>query len=98
MTDDRVATQIPALWRAGSFRGRGQVQNVSEGGLFLETLSIPEEGEAVEVTLQAPGKAEVEVRGLVWWTAAPGLASPCGFGLRVLYEDEGYQTLLHSVR
>jgi uncharacterized protein (TIGR02266 family) len=98
MTDDRVRTRIPAQFKADGLSGRGEVRNVSNGGLFVGTLAIPEEGSAVELTLCAPGKVDVEVKGLVWWTAPAGRANPCGFGLRVLDEDEGYRTLVASIR
>ena len=98
MQNERVQTRIPAEFRADGRSGRGEVRNVSEGGLFVGTLEIPEEGSAVELTLTAPGKAAVEVKGLVWWTAPAGRAVPCGFGLRVLDEDEGYRRLVETIR
>ena len=98
MTSERVRTKIPAEFDANGFKGRGEVRNVSEGGLFVGTLHIPEEGSCVELTLQQPGKAAIEVSGLVWWTAPAGRANPSGFGLRVLGEDEGFQRLVESVR
>lgn len=98
MNADRVRTRIPAEFKAEGLSGRGEVRNVSAGGLFVGTLAIPEEGVAVELKLRAPGKVDVEVRGLVWWTAPAGRANPCGFGLRVLDEDEGYRVLLASIR
>lgn len=71
---------------------------MSDGGLFVGTLHIPEEGACVELRMQEPGKAPVEVSGLVWWTAPAGRATPCGFGLRVLSEDDAFQRLVDSVR
>ena len=98
MESERVRTRIPAEFRSGGLLGRGEVRNVSEGGLFVGTLAIPEEGSAVELTLSAPGKAVVQVKGLVWWTAPAGRAVPCGFGLRVLDDDEGYRRLVDTIR
>lgn len=97
MANDRVRTKIPAQFKADGLSGRGEVRNVSEGGLFVGTLDIPEEGAAVELRIQAPGKAEVEVSGLVWWTAPVG-SKRCGFGLRILGDHDGYRRLLESVR
>ncbi len=98
MESERVQTRIPAEFRCGGLSGRGEVRNLSEGGLFVGTLAIPEEGSAVELTLTAPGKAVVRVKGLVWWTAPAGRAVPCGFGLRVLDDDEGYRRLVDTIR
>lgn len=97
MTENRHKTRIPAEFRADGWTGRGEVRNVSTGGLFVGTLAIPDEGTEIEVTLTSPGKIPVEVKGLVWWTAPAGRAVPCGFGLRVLDEDEGYRTLIDSI-
>ncbi len=98
MTTDRVRTKIPVDFKAGAFKGTGEVRNVSEGGLFVGTLAIPEEGTELELNLREPGKAEIEVRGLVWWTAPAGQARRSGFGLRILDDHEAYRTLVQSVR
>lgn len=98
MENERVQTRIPVEFLCGGLSGRGEVRNLSEGGLFVGTLAIPEEGSAVELTLSAPGKAVVQVKGLVWWTAPAGRAVPCGFGLRVLDDDEGYRRLVDTIR
>ena len=55
MPNDRVRTKIPAEFEADGFRGRGEVRNVSQGGLFVGTLHIPEEGACVELRMQQPG-------------------------------------------
>jgi uncharacterized protein (TIGR02266 family) len=96
MADERVRTKIPAEFSAGHVSGKGEVRNVSAGGLFVGTLAIPEEGTPVKLTLTAPGKVPVEVNGLVWWTAPAGRAKPCGFGLRVLDDDEGYRCFVDT--
>ena len=62
MESERVQTRIPAEFRCGCLSGRGEVRNLSEGGLFVGTLAIPEEGSAVELTLSAPG-----IRGEKFW-------------------------------
>jgi hypothetical protein len=48
----------------------------------------------------APGKVPVEVIGLVWWTARPAshLDRRCGFGMRVLDDDDSYRRLVESIR
>ncbi len=100
MKDHRRATSIPAEFHAGAIRGSGKVRNVSAGGLFVGPRAIPEPGTNARVRLVAPGKVPVEVIGLVWWTARPvgPLDSRCGFGLRVLDDDDGYRRLVESIR
>lgn len=100
MTEGRLRTKIPAVFRAGEMIGRGEVRNVSEGGLFVGTQSLPEEGSSIVVKLSAPGKIPVQVTGLVWWTTSRHQQGTrhCGFGLRILDDGAGFQRLLQSVR
>ncbi len=97
MMEQRRQTRIPAEFRAAGWTGRGEVRNVSQGGLFLRTREIPDAGTEIKVTLTSPGKVPVEVQGLVWWTAPPGQALPSGFAMRVLDDDEGYKRLVESI-
>ena len=100
MTEPRTRTAIPTEFRATSLSGTGKVRNVSDGGLFVCTSAIPDEGDSVELKLSAPGEPPVEVTGLVWWTTshldAPDARS--GFGLRLLAQSEPYLRLLESLR
>jgi hypothetical protein len=100
MNDERRTTQIPAEFRAGEIQGRGEVRNVSPGGLFVGTRVIPEEGASAKVRIVAPGKVPVEVMGLVWWVVRSEVPwdGRSGFGLRVLDEDEGYRRFVDSIR
>ncbi len=82
-------------------RGKGEVRNVSEGGLFVGTRAIPEEGAPVAVKLSPPGRASLEITGIVWWTATEDspARSRLGFGLRVLDDEDGsYRRLVASLR
>lgn len=100
MAEPRMRTVIPTEFRATSLSGRGKVRNVSDGGLFVGTSAIPDEGDSVELKLSAPGKPPIEVTGLVWWTTsdleAPNARS--GFGLRLLEQSERYLRLLESLK
>jgi hypothetical protein len=100
MTQPRMRTVIPTEFRATSLSGKGEVRNVSDGGLFVGTSAIPKEGDCVELKLSAPGKPPIEVTGLVWWTTsdleAPNARS--GFGLRLLEQSDQYLRLVESLR
>lgn len=100
MTEPRTRTAIPTEFRATSLSGTGNVRNVSDGGLFVGTSAIPDEGDSVELKLSAPGEPPIEVTGLVWWTTShldvPDAKS--GFGLRLLDQTEPYLRLLESLR
>ena len=100
MTQPRMPTAIPTEFRAAGLTGRGKVKNVSDGGLFVGTSAIPDEGDTIELTLSAPGETPIEITGLVWWTTsdleAPNARS--GFGLRLLEHSEQYLRLVESLR
>lgn len=98
--DTRIRTCIETEFEVCGRRSRGKIKNVSEGGLFVGTAAIPEEGENVELTFRAPGGGEVSVSGLVWWTrdgrGGAGSRTP-GFGLRLLDESEDFRRLVESL-
>ncbi len=101
MPSERIRTSIPTEFRAGPMRAQGKIRNVSEGGLFVGTASIPEEGEMVDLALRTPKGHPVHLQGFVWWTtrADPsGHHHKPGFGLRLLDEEsEGMRRLLDSL-
>jgi Tfp pilus assembly protein PilZ len=91
---------MQAQFEAGRVRGRGKVRNVSEGGLFVGTSSIPEEGELVRLHIKMPTGNRLAISGLVWWTTAAqqanGHRTP-GFGLRVLDDSQAYRNLIETL-
>jgi uncharacterized protein (TIGR02266 family) len=99
MAQPRIRTRISAEFQAGRLEGKGRVQNMSEGGLFLGTTALPAQGETVRVTLSMPGRAPIEVTGMVWWTTADqGRRLDPGFGLRLLDDHEDYARMLASLQ
>lgn len=100
MIEPRTRTVIPTRFEADTLSGKGKVRNVSPGGLFVGTRIIPEEGEIVQLRLNAPGSPEIEISGLVWWTTreqeSPNGQS--GFGLRILEECESYQHMISRLK
>jgi hypothetical protein len=98
MRSERVKTCIRANFETGGGRGEGLIRNVSGGGLFVGTGSLPEVGETVEVTARGAGGADVRISGLVWWTSRnrPGtnFTRPRGFGIRLLDTEQDARQLL----
>jgi hypothetical protein len=96
----RIRTCIETEFEVSGHRANGKIKNVSESGAFVGTVSIPEQGENVDLNFKAPGGEEVRLSGLVWWTTddcggtrhrAPG------FGLRLLDDKEEFHRFLASL-
>lgn len=99
MAEQRKRVSFLTEFRAGGVTGSGKVKNVSSGGLFVNTASIPEQGDTVFVSMSPGNGRRVAVTGMVWWTTdgrRGRLGS--GFGLRVLEESESYQALVARLR
>ena len=88
MASERIRTSIQTEFRAGTVRGQGKIRNVSDGGMFVGTASLPEEGEMVDLAFRTPKGHPVQVSGFVWWTTrGDPMGRRPGFGLRVLDDD-----------
>ena len=96
----RIRTCIETEFEVRGNRAQGKIKNVSEGGLYVSTASVPEAGESVDLIFRAPGGEEVSLSGLVWWTTNGGDGkrhrNP-GFGLRLLDESDDFRSLLASL-
>jgi hypothetical protein len=92
-TTPRVRTSICAEFKGSRLKGRGRIKNVGEGGLFVQTAAIPEQGDFVRVRFSQPMLGHLEVSGMVWWTTGRRHHTP-GFGLRVLNADAPYRDLV----
>jgi uncharacterized protein (TIGR02266 family) len=101
MEHRRIRTCIETEFEVRGHRAQGKIKNMSEGGLFVSTASIPEEGESVDLTFRVPGGEETSVSGLVWWTTNGGddkrHRTP-GFGLRLLDENDDLYRLFVATR
>jgi Tfp pilus assembly protein PilZ len=100
MEHGRIRTCIETEFAVRGRRAQGQIKNVSEGGLFISTASVPEEGESVDLTFRASGGGEVSLSGLVWWTTNGRNGKrhrTSGFGLRLLDESDDFCSLLASL-
>jgi Tfp pilus assembly protein PilZ len=87
---------IDTEFRAGKVSGRGKIRNLGEGGLFVNTASVPPQGESVSVRFTSPLEGALEVSGLVWWTTGRNHKTP-GFGVRLLDADDRYQRLVRGL-
>jgi uncharacterized protein (TIGR02266 family) len=97
---NRIRTSIPVEFSHSGRIVEGTVRNASDGGMFVETRTIPSQGEPVSVRLTRRGDSPIELTGLVWWTTedAPYRHRQRGFGLRLLEDDERYQSMLQRLK
>jgi hypothetical protein len=95
----RIRTSIPVEICAYGRVVEGPVRNASDEGMFVETRSIPAQGEPISVRLNAQGVDPIELMGLVWWTTEDSRYRhrEHGFGLRLLEGDDRYTLLLSGL-
>lgn len=95
----RKRTSIPVEFSTAGRVMEGMVRNASAGGMFVETRSIPAQGEPVSLRLSARGDTPIELTGLVWWTTedSPFRHRQRGFGLRLLEDDDRYADMLARI-
>jgi hypothetical protein len=100
MQHGRIRTAIPVEILSSGRLAAGTVRNASDGGMFVETRSIPPQGDAITLRFPSRGAQPIEVAGLVWWTTSGARVRHRrqGFGLRLLEEDEGWTRLLARLR
>ena len=90
--DRRRAPRIPFVLRVG-YRNKSQwidaTENLSAGGLFIQTDLSFRIGEEVRVELSFPGLLDpIEINGEVAWVRGPADERGAGVGLQVKDPDE----------
>jgi hypothetical protein len=100
LRQNRIYTSIPVEVRVNGRAVEGTVRNASDGGMFVETRTIPSQGDAVSLRFLQRSVSSVEVRGLVWWTTEGSAFRHRhrGFGFRLLEEDDRYAAMLEGLR
>ena len=68
--------------------------------MFVETRTIPPQGETVSLRFSKRSVSSIDVTGMVWWTTegSPFRHRHRGFGFRLLEDDERYATMLEGLR
>ena len=100
MAQKRIRTSIETEFEVCGQRATGKIKNVSTGGLFVGTASIPDQGESVDLSFRAPDGDEISISGFVWWTTRDierGTRQVPGFGLCLLEENEDFARLVASL-
>ena len=100
MAEPRFTTHLPASFGYEESNGRGCVGNVSLGGVFVETTTIPERGDRLWLSFEGPDGEIVEAIGIVWWTTPPGEEEGTarqGFGLRLVASSGDYRKFLRGL-
>lgn len=91
---------IPVEFHAASRQGKGHIKNLSEGGLFVGSGSIPQPGDTVRLAFRTLDGRKVGVSGLIWWTTRQvrrDRSMAPGFGVRLLHTDDAYERLISSL-
>lgn len=93
----RIPTDLAASWRTNGTQTTGRVRDLSRGGAFLVSHSMPRVGEAVWVEITArPGNAgALRMEATVSWVRARGRNA--GFGVCFKLRDRKAAAELHRV-
>ena len=73
---------------------------MAEGGLFVGTTELPDQGELVSLSFRDHRGRPLDVHGLVWWTtgeAPPGAHRMPGFGMRLIEDSEEFSHFFASL-
>ena len=60
----------------------GFTENISEGGVFVSTLSPPEMGDSVELSVGVDGSDPIDIKGIVRWHRTDEDGNPTGCGVQ----------------
>jgi uncharacterized protein (TIGR02266 family) len=72
----------------------GFTENISEGGIFVSTLSPPEMGDSVELSVGVEGADPIDIKGIVRWHRTDDDGNPTGCGVQfVNMTDDVRRTL-----
>jgi hypothetical protein len=99
-TDPRFDTRIDTRFEHGCLKGRGCIENLGPGGVFVRTRTIPERGERLWIHFQGPCGEAITAMGIVWWTTLDGGPSPSmpnGFGMRLLASNGHYRRFVSGL-
>jgi len=89
----RISTVLMTKFKACGKLAEGKIRNLSLGGLFVGTSSIPPMGETVKLRFRMPDGETVDVAGMVWWNTkeCAGRHRMPGFGLRLIDSGSDYE-------
>ena len=72
----------------------GFTENISEGGIFVSTLSPPAIGDEVELAVAVEGSEAIPVKGIVRWHRTDSDGNPTGCGVQFeTLDDDSRRTL-----
>ena len=60
----------------------GFTENISEGGIFVATLSPPNMGESIELSVGVDGADAIDLKGIVRWHRTDDDGNPTGCGVQ----------------
>ena len=89
----RVVQRVAAKFTCGALQSTGHIKNLSKGGLFMRTASLPPVGEIVQIIILTRSRQKIEVVGRVCWSTEQ-LRSPgdqLGFAIEFTDTSEEYR-------
>lgn len=100
-TYQREKRRISCEYRTTGRSHTGIVADLSARGLFIQSSSMPEDGEQIDLLLRDPAFGEVRLWGRVVRTRSPHRTlvnfEPGGFGVRVESASEDFFQLVNGL-
>ena len=96
----RIVRRIPVLFLSGGRNAEGYIKNLSKGGVFIRSDTLPEAGAPIKILIQPTQVQKIEVSGAVRWTTEqyPERSPQPGFGVMLdLPVPEDYMELFEYV-
>ncbi len=88
----RLENLVGATFASGRASGRGMVQDVSYGGVFVRSPLLLPRGASIDAQLTTRNGNTISIRGTVRWNTASCSVplSVCGFGVCVTRPTEDF--------
>ena len=95
----RLEELVGASFRSGRTSGRGMVQNVSYGGVFVRSPLLLPRGASIDAQLTTRKGHAIRIHGTVRWNTASCSVplSVCGFGMCVTRPSEEFLDFVSGV-
>lgn len=92
--DRRIAVDLPVTWRCGVDQHASRIRDLSRGGAFIASRSLPRIGERLEIEIASRSDGALHVPAIVTWVRSKG---EVGFGVQFQLRNRDVAARLTAV-